>query len=304
MYIQILSGIGLIFLGVDWDENSKRSSIFQFYGKHWDSHVDKEKGNFDYLMGADVDLNNVDVVKELISWGKWYLNLTNVDGFRLDAVKHIDSSFFEEWVTELNEFANRPLVFFGEYWSDNLESLKNYITETNSKISLFDVPLHYNFLKASFSDGNYDMRNIFNGTLVNDFPELAITFVNNHDTQPGQSLESWIPKWFIPIAYSLILLRNAGTPCVFYGDYYGIPSSGIPSNKSILNILLKVRKYFAYGKQTDYFDDPNLIGWVLEGDFDHPYSGLAVLLSDSLGGSKQMNVGPSLAGKTLYDCTR
>ena len=97
-------------------------------------------------MGADVDLNNVDVVKELISWGKWYLNLTNVDGFRLDAVKHIDSTFFEEWVTELNEYANKPLTFFGEYWSDNIESLKNYIAETNSKISLFDVPLHYNFL--------------------------------------------------------------------------------------------------------------------------------------------------------------
>lgn len=53
------------FHGVDWDEKLKKSSIYKFYGKHWDEEVDKENGNFDYLMGADVDLNNVDVTEEL-----------------------------------------------------------------------------------------------------------------------------------------------------------------------------------------------------------------------------------------------
>lgn len=172
------------FSGVDWDENTKRSSVFQFYGKHWDNQVDKEKGNFDYLMGADVDLNNVDVVKELISWGKWYLSTTNVDGFRLDAIKHIDASFFEEWVKELRDFSGKPLTVFGEYWSNNIDALNNYIKETKSEISLFDVPLHYNFFKASFSNGEYDLRTIFDGTLVKEHPELAITFVDNHDTEP------------------------------------------------------------------------------------------------------------------------
>lgn len=255
-------------------------------------------------MGADVDLNNVDVVKELISWGKWYLSTTNVDGFRLDAVKHIDSTFFEEWVNELRTSTGKTLDVFGEYWSNHIEALNNYIKETDSKISLFDVPLHYNFFNASYSNGEYDMRNIFNGTLVEEHPELAITFVNNHDTQPDQSLESWIPEWFMPIAYALILLRKKGNPCVFYGDYYGIPFSNIPSNESILNLLIKVRKYFAYGRQTDYFDDKNVIAWVREGDFEHPYSGLVTVLSNKLGGSKQINVGTNLAGKVLYDCTR
>ena len=45
-------------------ENAKKSSIYRFYGKHWDESVDKENGNFDYLMGCDVDLNNVDVGRE------------------------------------------------------------------------------------------------------------------------------------------------------------------------------------------------------------------------------------------------
>ena len=66
------------FHGVDWDESEKKSSVFRFYGKHWDELVDKENGNFDYLMGCDVDLNNVDVVEELTNWGKWYLDLTKI----------------------------------------------------------------------------------------------------------------------------------------------------------------------------------------------------------------------------------
>ena len=70
------------FHGVDWDENTGKAAIYKFYGKHWDESVDKENGNYDYLMGADIDLNNYDVIKELNSWGKWYLDTTSVDGGR------------------------------------------------------------------------------------------------------------------------------------------------------------------------------------------------------------------------------
>lgn len=101
----------------------------------------------------------------------------------------------------------------------------------------------------------------------------------------------------------MILLREDGLPCVFYGDYYGIEHDSISPMKEKLEILLKARKYFAYGMQRDYFDDPNIIGWTREGDFEHPDSGMAVILSDNVGGGKQMNVGSRLAKHTLYDCT-
>ena len=44
--------------------------------------------------------------------------------------------------------------------------------------------------------------------------------MDNHDSEPGQALESFIENWFKPLAYALILLRKGGLPCVFYGDYY------------------------------------------------------------------------------------
>lgn len=291
------------FHGVDWDERSKRHGIFHFYGKNWDKQVDTENGNFDYLMGQDIDLNNVDVAEELKSWGKWYLDVTNVDGFRLDAVKHMRANFFNNWLEELRRNSEKKLFAVGEYWTTNVNSLLRYIKETNSAMSLFDVPLHYNFFNASNSCGNYDMRTILDNTLVKTQPELAITFVDNHDTQPGQALTSFVQDWFKPLAYSLILLRKDGYPCVFYGDYYGIEHDGVAPKKEIIEKLLKARKYFAYGRQNDYFDDPNIIGWTREGDHEHPDSGMAVIMSDNCGGCKQMNVGARLAGSVLYDCT-
>lgn len=41
------------FDGVDWDETKRKNAIYQFTGKEWDSEVDGENGNYDYLMGAD-----------------------------------------------------------------------------------------------------------------------------------------------------------------------------------------------------------------------------------------------------------
>ena len=88
---------------MDWDDRRKKHEIFQFAGKEWDDEVDPENGNYDYLMGADLDMNNPEVVSELDRWGEWYLNMTEVDGFRLDAVKHIRFPFYSHWLMELRK---------------------------------------------------------------------------------------------------------------------------------------------------------------------------------------------------------
>ena len=291
------------FKGVDWDEKEKRNSIFRFYGKNWDDDVDTENGNFDYLMGADIDFDNVNVVRELTAWGKWYLNMTNVDGFRIDAVKHISAAFYKQWLKDMREYASENLPAVGEYWSSNVEALKSYLEVTEHSMKLFDVPLHYNFFKAANDLSNFDMSKIFENTLVQSEPEYAVTFVDNHDTEIGQALDSWIPTWFKPIAYSLILLRKAGLPCVFYGDYYGVRAKVLPPLDIILQKLMLCRKYFLYGEQKDYLDDFNIIGWTVSGDDEHPDSGMAVIITDGPGGNKMMNVGKRLANSILYDVT-
>ena len=287
------------FDGIDYNNQTGENAIFKFVDKKWGAEVDEEFGNFDYLMGADLDFSNPRVVKECTDWGKWYLDLTKVDGFRLDAVKHIDADFYEKWIQTLRDESKKELFAVGEYWSTDVNRLHRYITETEGKILLFDVPLHYNFFNAS-NDPNYNMSQILEHTLVKENPCMAVTFVDNHDTQPGQALQSFVQGWFKSIAYSIILLRNDGYPCVFYGDYYGIEHDHIEPVEDLKTLML-IRKNRSYGLQHDYFDHNNFIGWTQEGDDEHINSGLAVVISNAGDGYKRMYVGDQNVGEKYID---
>uniref|UniRef100_UPI00258F3B14 alpha-amylase domain-containing protein n=1 Tax=uncultured Chryseobacterium sp. TaxID=259322 RepID=UPI00258F3B14 len=187
--------------------------------------------------------------------------------------------------------------------------LEEYIKATESRIHLFDVPLHYNFHHASKAGKNYDLSSILNNSLMTNRPDLAVTFVENHDTQPFQSLESSVDAWFKPLAYALILLRQEGYPCVFYCDLYGTCYSEkgkdgadehITTPKiSVLEKLLSARQKYAWGEQHDYFDQPNCIGWVRKGD--ELNKGCAVLLSNGEEAEKAMQIGNEYAGKCFVD---
>lgn len=288
------------FSGIDYNSRTNENAIFKLKDKTWKMNVDKEHGNFDYLMGANLDFANPEVVDECKKWGKWYIDTTKVDGFRLDAVKHIDSNFMKDWIEYLRKETNKELFAVGEYWNANIDDLERYLAETNYEISLFDVALHYNFFHASHSDGEYNMATILDNTIVKNHPELAVTFVDNHDTQIGQSLESWIPDWFKESAYSIILLRKEGYPCIFYGDYYGIKHDKINPMEN-LQILMSLRKEKAYGEQHDYFDHEDIVGFTREGDDEHLKSGLAVIMSDKNEGVKYMYVGRHFTGKKFID---
>lgn len=288
------------FHGTDYDAKSQENGIYRFIGKEWDSDVDGEFGNYDYLMGVDLDMSDEEVVEELDHWGRWYLDFTGVDGFRIDAVKHIDFNFFRNWLTKLRQDTGRELFAVGEYWNSELNILKRYIEKTEGALSLFDVPLHFNMFHASRSNGYFDMRYLLKNTLLSYRPDLSVPFVDNHDTQPGQALESFVLEWFKPLAYAIILLRNEGYPCVFYGDYYGIEHDNIPPVKDLPS-LMRLRRDCAYGIMHDYFDDARIVGWTLEGTDDKLNSGLAVLMTVECGGEKKMYVGKNFAGLYFQD---
>ena len=287
------------FDGIDYDDKTKEHAIFRFKNKTWSGAVDEEFGNYDYLMGADLDFKNPEVVKECLDWGKWYLDITKIDGFRLDAVKHIDAGFYKEWIKQLREETKNQLFAVGEYWSGDISKLHRYISETEGQISLFDVPLHYNLYNAS-KDENFDLCKILDGTLMKENSSKAVTFVDNHDTQPGQALASYVENWFKLPAYSIILLRDEGYPCVFYGDLYGLKHNNIePVNE--IKTLIDLRKEKSYGNQNDYFDNPHCIGWTREGDDDHIKSGLAVLISNQNDEEKRMYIGTNMSGEKFID---
>lgn len=283
------------FTGTDWDAKKREHGLFRIVGKRWAEDVDGEHGNYDYLMGLDVDVQSEKVRTELKSWGLWYTRNTGCDGYRLDAVKHISAGFYRDWLDAMRRATGRELFSVGEYWHADARVLCGYLDVIGERMNLFDVPLHFHLREAS-CNRFYDMAHLFDGTLVGCRPHVAVTFVDNHDTQPGQALESWVSGWFRPAAYGLLLLRAFGYPCVFWGDVKGIPNNGY-GPVAELPKLLRLRKRNAYGEERDYFDDTDVIGFTRAGDEAHPGSGLAFLCTNAMPGDKRMQVGKRLAGR-------
>ena len=264
------------FKGVDYDASKGEGGLWLFEGKSWDEDVSPEMGNYDYLMGVDIDLHDPEVYEQLVKWGTWYVETTGVDGLRLDAIKHMSRSFYLRWLADVRAAAGRDLFCVGEYWSWSASDLSAYLGEEQA-MSLFDVPLHFAFYRASVDREHIDFAHMLDGAFVTADPVHAVTFVDNHDTQPNQSLESTVEPWFKPVAYSIILLREAGYPCVFFADLFGLPNDAIPAVAE-LPLLMEVRRRFAYGCQHDYLDEPSLVGWTREGDEALEGSGVAVVL--------------------------
>ena len=292
------------FNGTDFDAKRNKSGIYLIQGdnKGWAENdlVDNENGNFDYLMYANLDYKHPEVIENIYSWVDWFVQTTGVLGFRMDAVKHIDSFFMRNFIRDVKEKQGQDFYVFGEFWNAKEEDNNTYLEKTENRFDLVDVRLHNNLYDASLEGADYDLTTIFDQTLVKNHPEHAVTFVENHDTQRGQALESTVEEWFKPAAYALILLREDGLPCLFYGDYYGIEGEfAQESFQEVLDTLLYARKELAYGEQIDYFDDPNCIGWTRSGN--EGGTPLAVTISNDVANSKTMEIGSDWAGQTFYD---
>lgn len=301
------------FSGVDHLEDPDESGVFRIANEYgdgeWNAEVNDEMGNFDYLMGSDIEFRNTAVYEELKFWGRWLPEQVACTGFRLDAAKHIPAWFFRDWVGHVRETVNSKLFVVAEYWHPDMDILQRYLDQVDQQLMLFDVALHHHFYDASKAGGAFDLRTIFDGSLTASIPDHAVTVVSNHDTQPLQAMEASVEPWFKPLAYALILMREQGTPCIFYPDLYGAKYSDSGDDGEIHEVempaipclpkLIEARKRFAHGAQTDIFDDPRCIAIVRAGTADEP--GSVTILSNGDEGRKTIPVGTSHAGQGFRD---
>lgn len=295
------------FSGIDVVKKDNRVlegifKIYNEYGTEWEDAVIHQFGNYDYLMGADVEYRNPQVIREMKNWIRWYMETTKADGIRLDALKHLSSDFLKEWITYIKTELSPDCFILGEFWKNEAEKLELFSDKMGDLISCFDAPLHYNLSMASEEGSAYDLSKILTGSFMEKKPSVSVSFVENHDTQPLQALESPVQTWFKPIAYAIILLLEEGYPCVFYPDLFGAQYSDVKDGESVsivlpkievLPKLLKARQEFAIGKQVAYFDAPNCIAWVRNGDGENP--GCIVVISNNKDDSKKISLGKEKA---------
>lgn len=195
----------------------------------WHQNGDDEEYYYGFFWGGMPDLNydNPEVRKEMIKAGKFWLKEVGVDGFRLDAAKHIFPDEFPEkshqWWVEFGDAMRtvNPYVYMvGEVWGD-AELVGPYL---KGLPSMFNFDLHH-ALNDLFRNGK-------NNGLVDKLIEtrktygviqpnyMDATFVNNHDqNRLINNVMGSIEKSKQAFA---ILLTLPGTPYIYYGDEIGM----------------------------------------------------------------------------------
>ena len=268
-------------------DESDGPRLFRISDKAFEADVDQEFGNADFLMGCDVDLDQEDVRQELFRWGDWFLGETGFSGFRFDAAKHMSRGFLSAFLDHVrgddgNHFA------VSEYGSGDPDAIRSFLDLAGGRTQAFDFPLHYKFAAAGAAmngGGELDLTTLFEGTVVQTHPDLAVTFVDNHDSDPAQEVGGWVADAFKPHAYAAVLLRAGGLPCVFGGDVDFLRAGvGLPGNEGdaapdappltnhsvVIERLMDARRRFGFGAQEDLTVEPTHRGWIRRGTDDHP----------------------------------
>lgn len=167
------------FSGTDFNANNNKTSIYKIISddglKDWadDGDVDDEKGNYDYLMFADLSYDHEEVKQDVLAWGKWISKEITLKGFRFDAVKHFSEDFLREFCKTMDEEHGEPWFMVGEFWKDSLQDMCDYLDRMARKFSLFDAILVHKFSEMSKTP-EADLTKIFDGTLVKTEPVNAV----------------------------------------------------------------------------------------------------------------------------------
>jgi glycosidase len=238
--------------GCSWDNMPDRERCwFTSYLPHW-NYTNQAARNFS--------------VNAAIQW----IRDTGVDGFRLDAIKHVDM----QWLLDLRaqvktqiqatQSPKQRFYMVGEtYDFFNQGILKAYVDPDTKMDGQFDFPLRRNVVEAvlmrtqpmtglaSFMDQNeyyYGANAIMSPFLGNhDLPRIIHLAANNrlwgNDQGYGARAEAWgnpvtIPREreaFERVANGFaVLFTNRGAPLIYYGDEIGMPGAGDPDNRRFM----------------------------------------------------------------------
>lgn len=93
------------------------------------------------------------------------------------------------------------------------------------------------------------------------------------------------------------MLRETGTPRVFWDDLFGTPETSDLPVVAELPLLMAMRHTLTHGPQYDAFNVPDVVGFVHESGDAHPGSGPTAVLSDRLAGAECLCISARYAGR-------
>lgn len=197
----------------------------------WTNQEQVERG---WIYGLpDLNQDNPEVREYLFDMAKWWIEETNIDGYRLDTVKHVPKSFWEEFTKEVKS-VKEDFFLIGEVWDTDPRYVAAY--EETGIDSFVDFAL-YNEISRVFSKPNESLGRLetiyaHNSTYFSN-PHMLGTFIDNHDverfTRVALRNEEY-PVTRIKLALSY-LYTAPGIPIMYYGTEIALDGGEDPDNR-------------------------------------------------------------------------
>ncbi|MFH0801889.1 MAG: alpha-amylase family glycosyl hydrolase [bacterium] len=203
-----------------WAKDPAKQNWLHHIGdiKDWNDPWQVENGNMYGL--PDLAQENPEVSKYLIDMSKSWIDNTGIDGFRLDAVKHVPHSFWKQFDQAIREHAGPGFMLVGEDMDGRPSHLASY--QKDGMSSLFDVPLYFTIKDCFAYDGS--MRNLANrlseADRVYENPDAMSVFLDNHDTARFLT-DAGGNKDKLRLALAFMMTTNR-IPTVYYGTEAGM----------------------------------------------------------------------------------
>jgi len=228
-------------------------------GCGWDGYEGRRCWFRDYL--PDWNFQSPEARAASIDNAMWWIKETGVDGYRLDAIKHIETVWVEDLrkrvEAEVDQSGGRFYMVGETFETGNRDVIRQYVGETLLD-GQFDFPLRgaivENILRRSGT--MFDLDN-FLATNDGYYPGIMSTFIGNHDiprvlqtaldspwgTWDNGGASNWVDPPGLPTSKApfervalgfTFLFTTQGIPLVYYGDEIGMPGSGDPDNRRFM----------------------------------------------------------------------
>jgi len=215
------------------------------------------------------------------SVAKYYKNVMGFDGWRFDYVKGFEPWVVKAWLNEVGGFA------VGENYDGNGAVLEKWVEASGA--SAFDFACFYKMEEAF--DRNKDLTFLGKDMLRKTYPEKAVTFVANHDTEKDDNVDNRIDESNKMKAYAYILTHD-GYPTIFYSDY----ENAIFQDE--LKNLMLIHNSLATGEVEVLFNDNDEYIMRRKGTATNP--GI-ILYINTNSNVKRREINSNWAGKKIMD---